>query len=171
MMTTNTVYLALGTNQGDRESLLKRAIKMLADDPRISITDHSSIYETDPVGYVEQPKFLNMVLKLNTSLRPTQLLDFTQEIEEALGRKRSIRWGPRTIDLDILLFNNENIKSERLIIPHPRMIERAFVMVPLLEINEGLLNIYSVDAEEFNNKRGLKMYIQRDEFTLSVNIS
>lgn len=162
----NTVYLALGTNQGDRLNYLQKAIKMLVNHPDISVIDHSSIYETEPVGYTEQPKFLNMVLHLHTSLNAFELLDFTQKTEGGLGRKREIRWGPRTIDLDILLYNDENIESERLIVPHPRMFERAFVMVPLLEINNDLLKIYNIDAESINDRNGLSLFIRRNNVLL-----
>ena len=94
----------------------------------------SSIYETEPVGYTEQASFLNMVVKVETDFTPFELLETTLTIEEELGRKRELKWGPRTLDLDILMFNQENIKSEKLTVPHPRMQERAFVMVPLKEI-------------------------------------
>lgn len=88
------------------------------------MTDISSIYETDPVGYTDQDLFLNMAAAVKTSLSPFELLDLTQRIEKELGRKRDIRWGPRTADLDILLYNRENIETEQLIVPHPRMHER-----------------------------------------------
>ncbi|WP_017754945.1 2-amino-4-hydroxy-6-hydroxymethyldihydropteridine diphosphokinase [Calidifontibacillus oryziterrae] len=158
----NTAYVALGTNQGHREEFLRQAIKMLDFQPQITIQDCSSIYETEPVGYLDQPKFLNMVLKVATFLQPLELLNVLQKIEEDLGRIRSIRWGPRTIDLDILLFNNENIKSERLIVPHPRMFERSFVIKPLLEVYEDLLKIYEINTDVVANDSGIRMYTSRD---------
>src|SRR5699024_9592520 len=94
----------------------------------------SSIYETAPVGFIDQADFLNMVIEVETRLSPIELLDVCQEIELRLGRERVIRFGPRTIDLDILLYNQENLETERLSIPHVRMHERAFVLVPLAEI-------------------------------------
>lgn len=130
----NKVYLSLGTNIGDRENNLKLAVKMLNDREGINIKAISSIYETVPVGYVDQPSFLNIALLIETSLSALETLNVCQSIENELGRVREIRWGPRIIDLDILLFNNENIEVENLIVPHPRMFERAFVLVPLLEI-------------------------------------
>lgn len=130
----NKVYLSLGTNIGDRENNLKLAVKMLNDREGINIKAISSIYETVPVGYVDQPSFLNIALLIETSFSALETLNVCQSIENELGRVREIRWGPRIIDLDILLFNNENIEVENLIVPHPRMFERAFVLVPLLEI-------------------------------------
>lgn len=130
----NDVYLSLGTNLGDRENNLKSAIDLLQSKEGIRIKKISPIYETAPVGYVDQPSFLNIAIYAQTILSPIELLQTCQLIENDLGRVRNIRWGPRIIDLDILLFNNDNIESENLIIPHPRMFERAFVLVPLLDI-------------------------------------
>ncbi len=135
----NSSYLSLGSNMGNREQNLKEAVSALMKEPDIQIENISSIYETDPVGYTEQDCFLNIALQVKTSLRPEELLSKCQQIEIELGRKREIRWGPRTIDLDILLYNHENIETESLVIPHPRMHERAFVLVPLLELNPALL--------------------------------
>lgn len=131
----NTVYIALGSNISPRYSFLTEAINELNEQENITVTAKSSVYETAPVGYTDQGPFLNMVIKVNTTLKPIEILDCCQTIEKELGRKRKIRWGPRTIDLDILLYNQENIKTEQLIVPHPRMTERAFVLIPLKEIN------------------------------------
>ncbi|WP_096441089.1 2-amino-4-hydroxy-6-hydroxymethyldihydropteridine diphosphokinase [Alteribacter populi] len=131
-------YIALGSNIGDREKTLTEAIEKLEVNPSITLLEKSSVYETDPVGFTEQSAFLNMVIYIKTSLSPLDLLDFLQHIESTLGRKRDLRWGPRTIDLDILLYNKENIKLERLEIPHPRMYERGFVLIPLSEIEPKL---------------------------------
>ncbi|MFD2628029.1 2-amino-4-hydroxy-6-hydroxymethyldihydropteridine diphosphokinase [Oceanobacillus kapialis] len=130
----NTVFLALGTNIEPRERYLKDALRLLDAYSEITIDQVSSIYETAPVGYTDQADFLNMVVQVHTSFSSERLLGTCQEIEKQLGRKRDIRFGPRTIDLDILLYNQENIKTEQLIIPHPRMHERAFVLIPLREI-------------------------------------
>lgn len=132
----NHSYLSLGSNMGDRFEMLRQAVSQLSESPAITVTCISSLYETDPVGYTKQESFLNMVVKIETELDAVVLLDVCQEIEQNLNRKRLIRWGPRTIDLDILLYNQDDIKNDRLIIPHPRMGERAFVIVPLLEINQ-----------------------------------
>ena len=134
----NTAYISLGTNMGDRYSFLKMAVRSLKDNSQLKLVNCSSIYETDPVGYEDQDLFLNMAVEVKTVLTAQELLDVCLAIEKDLGRKREIRWGPRTIDLDILLYNQENIETETLIIPHPRMQERAFVMVPLLEMTSTL---------------------------------
>ncbi|MGP4109155.1 2-amino-4-hydroxy-6-hydroxymethyldihydropteridine diphosphokinase [Virgibacillus sp. L01] len=134
-----TAYLALGTNIEPREEHLKSALEMLKEDNRVIIRQHSSIYETAPVGYTDQADFLNMVIEVETSLSPIDLLNVCQNIEQQLGRKKVIRFGPRTIDLDILVYNQENRKTDVLTIPHPRMHERAFVLIPLHEIAPDLL--------------------------------
>ncbi|MGG4000527.1 2-amino-4-hydroxy-6-hydroxymethyldihydropteridine diphosphokinase [Anoxybacillus kestanbolensis] len=149
----NTSYIALGSNIGDRFEYLCKAVIALRDHTHISVLATSSIYETDPVGYVEQACFLNMVVKIATSLSPFALLAATMDIEKKFGRKREVHWGPRTLDLDILLYNHENIETEQLIIPHPRMFERAFVLIPLFEIDESLI-IPSV-------QRPLRSYVEQ----------
>ena len=130
----NKVYLSLGTNIGEREQNLQDAVSMLIAHEAITVTAVSSIYETAAVGYTEQADFLNIALSLTTTLSAPELLQVCQRIENDLGRVREFRWGPRIIDVDILLYNNENYATESLIIPHPRMYERAFVLVPLKEI-------------------------------------
>ncbi|MBP3953455.1 2-amino-4-hydroxy-6-hydroxymethyldihydropteridine diphosphokinase [Bacillus suaedae] len=127
-------YIALGSNIGQREEYLERAILLLDEHERINVIERSSIYETDPVGYIDQQAFLNMVILVRTDLTAERLLTETQRIELECGRTREVKWGPRTIDLDILLFDQENMEMENLTIPHPRMWERAFVLVPLTEI-------------------------------------
>ncbi|WP_431802023.1 2-amino-4-hydroxy-6-hydroxymethyldihydropteridine diphosphokinase [Halobacillus andaensis] len=134
----NKAYIALGSNLQEREQFLTEAIDLIKGHEQINLKNTSSIYETEPVGYTDQNCFLNAVIEVDTSLEPLVLLDYCQQIEEELGRKRVIKWGPRTIDLDILLYNQENMKDERLTIPHPHMHERAFVMVPLAELNPGI---------------------------------
>jgi 2-amino-4-hydroxy-6-hydroxymethyldihydropteridine diphosphokinase len=135
---SHDVYIALGSNISNRFSHLKSAIELLENHPSITLVKSSSIYETEPVGYINQQSFLNMVLYVKTNLEARELLAVTQRIEEQCGRKRDIRWGPRTIDLDILLFDQENMVMDDLLIPHPRMWERAFVMVPLMEVYPSL---------------------------------
>ncbi|WP_338752576.1 2-amino-4-hydroxy-6-hydroxymethyldihydropteridine diphosphokinase [Bacillus sp. FJAT-52991] len=134
----NKAYLSLGTNLGDRIENLQAALTSLRNEEHITIERLSSIYETDPVGYTEQASFLNMAIKIRTSLSAEELLEKCLSIESQLGRIREIKWGPRTIDLDILLYNQDNIESEKLIVPHPRMHERAFVLIPLLEIDSTI---------------------------------
>ena len=135
----NIAYLSLGSNIENRLHHLQQSVRLLAESDKVEVKKISSVYETDPVGYLEQAAFLNMVVEVATSLTPHQLLKKCNEIEATLGRKRDIRWGPRTVDLDILLYNEENMKTEDLIIPHPRMTERGFVLIPLVEINDQLI--------------------------------
>ncbi|MCY9110651.1 2-amino-4-hydroxy-6-hydroxymethyldihydropteridine diphosphokinase [Bacillus atrophaeus] len=163
----NTAYIALGSNIGDRESYLRQAVVLLQQHEAVTVTKVSSIYETDPVGYEAQDEFLNMAAEIKTSLTPFELLDLTQSIESELGRKRDIRWGPRTADLDILLYNRENIETEQLIVPHPRMYERLFVLAPLKEIFPQVEN-NKISAE--TNQEGVRVWKQKsgvDEFVHS----
>lgn len=134
----NTAYLSLGSNVGAREKHLNDAITLLNQHHDIEVTRVSSIYETDPVGFTEQGEFLNLVLEINTSLSAETLLRQCLQVEKDLGREREFRWGPRIIDLDILLYNQENIETDNLIVPHPRMHERAFVIVPLTELTQTI---------------------------------
>ena len=126
-----TVYLGLGSNMGDSRANLQRAVALLDLHPEIKVERVSPFLETAPVGYLEQPHFLNGVLQATTTLSPQALLAAAQSIENRLGRKRTVRWGPRTIDIDILLYGDLVLKSADLTIPHPRMQERAFVLQPL----------------------------------------
>jgi 2-amino-4-hydroxy-6-hydroxymethyldihydropteridine diphosphokinase len=130
----NVAYLSIGSNIGDRLHHLMEAVRALHSYDGITVTFVSSIYETAPVGFTDQADFLNLAVCVETEFAAQDLLEVCQEIEHELGRVRDIRWGPRTADLDILLYNNENIETENLIVPHPRMHERAFVLIPLLEI-------------------------------------
>jgi GTP cyclohydrolase-4 len=129
---THTVYLALGANIGDRRGNLAAALQRLREVMEIEII--SSIYETDPVGYIDQPRFLNIVCRGKTWLQAENLLKYAKEIEFAIGRRPSFRNGPRPIDIDILLYDDLKLQQEHLTIPHPRMRERAFVLAPLSEI-------------------------------------
>ena len=131
-------WLSIGTNIEPRREHLKQAIEKLSSYDSVKLVNKSAIYETAPVGYLDQAHFLNMVLQIETTLTAIELLDVCQAVENDLGRKREIRFGPRTIDLDILLYDNQNITTERLIVPHPRMHERAFVLVPLNELASKL---------------------------------
>ncbi|UXS67674.1 2-amino-4-hydroxy-6-hydroxymethyldihydropteridine diphosphokinase [Staphylococcus chromogenes] len=127
-------YLGLGSNIGDREQQLKEAIERLQLEAHIEVKRVSSMYETKPVGYVEQPDFLNLCVQVQTTLEPEELLDRCLSIEQALHRVRKERWGPRTMDIDVLLYGDSIIETKRLTVPHPRMTERAFVIIPLNEI-------------------------------------
>lgn len=130
----NIAYLSIGSNIGDRLTRLMDAVHALHIIDGTSVIKAASVYETEPVGYTEQANFLNIVIQIETTLEALELLAVCQGIETQLGRVRDIRWGPRTVDIDILLFNQENIETETLTVPHPRMHERAFVLIPLLEI-------------------------------------
>ncbi|MFC5714484.1 2-amino-4-hydroxy-6-hydroxymethyldihydropteridine diphosphokinase [Thalassorhabdus alkalitolerans] len=135
----NEAYISLGSNMGNREQYLFEAVHLLQQVPGVIVEESSSLYETEPVGVTDQKSFLNMVTKIQTELSPVELLEATQEIENKLQRVRVVRWGPRTIDLDILLYNKENIEMSHLNIPHPRMMERAFVLIPLQELAPHLI--------------------------------
>jgi GTP cyclohydrolase IV len=129
---THTVYLALGSNMGDRRGNLAAALQRLRDIMEISTV--SSIYETEPVGYIDQSRFLNIVCRGTTTLSAQELLKYAKDIEVAIGRQPTFRNGPRPIDIDIIFYDELCITQENLIVPHPRMAERAFVLVPLAEI-------------------------------------
>jgi 2-amino-4-hydroxy-6-hydroxymethyldihydropteridine diphosphokinase len=132
-----TVYLALGSNLGDRHGNLTAAIRGLPA-AGVEVVRESPIYETEPVGYTNQRWFLNMVVEAETILFPLQLLTRTGKIERALGRVRTIPNGPRTLDIDILLYGNAVVNTGRLQIPHPRMHERRFVLAPLADLAPDL---------------------------------
>lgn len=126
--------IGFGGNMGDREQIIRKAVGMVADIPGVKIRKISSLYETEPVGYDDQADFLNGCMAISTYLEPFELLSKLQKIELDLDRVRTIKNGPRTIDLDLLLMSGVRLDTEELTIPHPRMYERAFVLVPLKEI-------------------------------------
>ena len=136
-MEKNKVYLSLGGNIGDRKGYIQKAIKMIGKINGIKILGKSGLYETTPVGYLEQNLFLNVVIKIETKFSEREILKIINKIEAELDRKREIRWGPRTIDIDILLFSNKKIDEIDLIIPHKEMLNRLFVLIPLIEIYDG----------------------------------
>lgn len=126
------VYIALGTNLGDRLANLQTAIRLLP--PHVKLVAQSSVYQTAPWGYEDQPDFLNQVIQAQTSLPPDELLSYLKEIEIQVGRKPSFRYGPRVVDLDILFYSDLVLAQPGLQIPHPRLHERAFVLVPLHDL-------------------------------------
>lgn len=126
------VFLGIGTNLGDREGNLREARACLSQ--RLEILKESSVYQTAPWGYLDQPAFLNQMVEAQTDLSSLNLLGFLKDIEKQLGRQENFRYGPRLIDLDILFYGNRIIQTPRLQIPHPRLTQRAFVLVPLAEI-------------------------------------
>jgi 2-amino-4-hydroxy-6-hydroxymethyldihydropteridine diphosphokinase len=131
-------YLGLGSNMGDKARNIRMALNLLAK--RMVVKQVSSLYETEPVGYEDQPVFLNAVCCISTDLQPRELLSVIEKIEAEIGRKTSFRNGPRLIDIDILLFDSVVLNSPELTIPHPRLRERAFVLVPLAEIAPDLIH-------------------------------
>jgi 2-amino-4-hydroxy-6-hydroxymethyldihydropteridine diphosphokinase len=133
-----TAYVALGANLGDRIGTLTAALEALG---RLGTVEAvSPMYETDPAGYVDQPAFLNAVARLKTVLPPRRLLEALHEIESAFGRTRTFRNAPRTLDLDLLLYDDLVIDEPELVLPHPRLHERAFVLVPLAQIAGGIMH-------------------------------
>jgi len=133
------VFLGLGSNEGNRQENIFRAVDQLEKCDRIHIDRLSSLYETEPFGFKEQGYFLNAVVTIETDLPPIELLHTCQQIEKNLGRKRHLHWGPRTIDVDILLFDDVEIATEELVLPHPYFAQRRFVLLPLSEIEHGLV--------------------------------
>ena len=132
-------YLGLGANLGDRSANIHNALSTLHSCPEIEVMQMSSLYETTPVGVTDQPDFLNGVAALRTTLPPRGLLDILLHIENQMGRTRNLRWGPRVIDMDLLLYGDQQIHLPGLTVPHPRLRQRAFVLVPLAEIAPDLL--------------------------------
>lgn len=126
------VFLGIGTNLGDRERNLQKARQVLSQ--RLEILKESSIYQTAPWGYLDQPAFLNQAIEAQTALSSLNLLDVLKQTENELGRQANFRYGPRLIDLDILFYGNRIIQTPRLQVPHPRLTQRAFVLVPMAEI-------------------------------------
>jgi 2-amino-4-hydroxy-6-hydroxymethyldihydropteridine diphosphokinase len=129
-------FIGVGANLGDRWAAIQRALAALARTSGILAVESSGVYETIPVGVSDQPKFLNLIAGIETTLAPEQLLMVLHALEDAAGRKRAceIRWGPRVLDLDLLLYEGEERAGPELVLPHPRMWERAFVLVPLREL-------------------------------------
>lgn len=134
----HTVFIALGTNLGDRQANLRAALDGLA--PQVKLLAESALYETEPWGFADQPAFLNMVLHAATDLAPLALLEHLKTLESSLGRMPSFRNGPRLIDLDILFYDDLILETPALTIPHPRLHERAFVLVPLADLAPQLIH-------------------------------
>jgi len=133
-----TAFVGIGSNLGDRETNLRRAIELLSAEDGIEVAAVSEIRETDPVGAVEQGPFLNGAVEVETSLGPLELLGRLLSVENRVGRVRSERWGPRTIDLDLLLYGGERVNEAEVTVPHPRLHERRFALEPLLDLDPAL---------------------------------
>ncbi|MNV44396.1 Bifunctional folate synthesis protein [compost metagenome] len=156
-------YIALGANLGDRERSLREALALLDSREGIEVTRCSRVYETDPVGYLDQPKFLNMAAALRTSLEPECLLSIMLETENHLGRVRHIPNGPRTVDLDLLWMEGRRLDSAHLTLPHPRMMERAFVLFPLNDVvpqdeTSGLRQLVDDALKKLDGEDGITLW-------------
>jgi 2-amino-4-hydroxy-6-hydroxymethyldihydropteridine diphosphokinase len=127
-------FLGLGSNLGDRLTNLQGAVDLLHGEPGLRVLASSRVWETAPVGGPPQPDYLNAVIRVETDLSARDLLDVAHRVEERLGRVRKERWGARSIDIDVLLFDDETIDESDLVVPHPRLTQRAFVLLPLLEL-------------------------------------
>ena len=134
------IYIGLGSNLGDRAGNIQRALDILAQTDNLRVLAVSSLYETEPEGYEDQDWFMNATAQIDTASSPGELLKLFKKTEQTIGRKKSIRWGPREIDLDLLLYDQLCMESPHIIIPHPRMYQRAFVLVPLAEIASDVLH-------------------------------
>jgi 2-amino-4-hydroxy-6-hydroxymethyldihydropteridine diphosphokinase len=132
-------YVGLGSNLGDREQVIADAVSLLDEHPEIDVLRASALRETEPWGPVEQPRFLNGAVAVETTLAPRALLEALLDVERRLGRVRDERWGPRTIDLDLLLYGDAVVDEPGLTVPHPRLRERAFALEPLLELDPSLV--------------------------------
>ena len=158
-------YLGIGTNIGDRKENLQNAISALNLLPLTRVTQVSDVYETDPVGYDEQDNFLNICVEVETKLNSDNLLGAALGIEAGLGRIRTIKNGPRIIDIDLLLYGDECKNTETLILPHPRMMKRGFVLVPLMDIGfeSKFINKNDVDKKTFD---GVRFFCSKDELKI-----
>jgi len=137
----NTAYIALGSNQNNPIYHVQKGMKDINHLINTKVVKKSSLYISEPVGIKNQPDFINAVIKIHTDMKPEELLDALQEIENLHHRKKTKKWGPRTLDLDILIYNDLVMSNERLTIPHPEMISREFVLIPLLEITNYKFNV------------------------------
>lgn len=160
-------YLGIGTNIGDRMQNLQDSIDALNLLPLTTVTDVSNIYETDPVGYDNQDDFLNIVVEVETELNPDNLLGACLGVEAGLGRVRTIKNGPRIIDIDLLLYENETVNTKTLILPHPRMMERNFVLRPLLDLNFNSSIINREDVLKNLTDDGVRFYSAKDKLCLN----
>lgn len=134
-----TAYLGLGSNLGDRLATLREAVQRLRCGSDVLVTRMSSVYETAPIGLTLQPRFLNLVVEVQTTRPPRELLGRALEVEASLGRLRRERWGPRTVDIDLLWMEGEEMEAADLTLPHPRAAERGFVLLPLAEVAPELM--------------------------------
>lgn len=137
-MVVTRAYISIGSNLGNRRENCLSAIEMLSHVPSVKVMRKSGLYETDPLGVIDQPKFINCAVEIETPSDPRTLMTFLKEIETDMGRKDGLKWGPRVIDLDIIFYGNVVVREDELEIPHPHAHERAFVLFPLAEIDPEL---------------------------------
>ncbi len=160
-------YLGIGTNIGDRMQNLQDSIDALNLLPFTTVKDVSNVYETDPVGYENQDDFLNIVVEVETELNPDNLLGACLGVEAGLGRIRTIKNGPRIIDIDLLIYENETSNTNTLVLPHPRMMERNFVLKPLLDLNFSNSIISRDDVLKKLTDDGVRFYSVKDKLCLN----
>jgi 2-amino-4-hydroxy-6-hydroxymethyldihydropteridine diphosphokinase len=157
---SHSVYIALGSNLGDRSANLEAAVEALP--PSVRVLLRSPIYETPPWGYTDQPAFLNQVIQAETELSPQDLLTYFKKIEEQLGRQPTIQYGPRKIDLDLLFYDDLVLESPSLTIPHPQLAERAFVLLPLADLDPDLVHpLLGISIDELLSnvdQEGIRLY-------------
>jgi len=163
-------WLGLGSNIGDKEENLLRAISFIKR--KMKILDYSSVYSTPPMGYTNQSNFLNMVIKVDLEkITPLELLSILKSIEKYMGRKKTFRWGPRIIDIDILYIEGVRLETEKLSIPHKEMLNRGFVLIPISEISEKIIiNDKSISIKSLideNMRNGITLYKKRE--IISIN--
>jgi 2-amino-4-hydroxy-6-hydroxymethyldihydropteridine diphosphokinase len=161
------VWLSLGSNVGDRKHTIECALEALGQNSDITLRKFSSLYETEPWGLSDQPKFYNLAVEIETALKPLELLNTTKLIEHQLGRKPGPKWGPRVLDIDIVLWGTEVLDTPDLTIPHPRFRERAFVLVPLYEIADSIVDPQTGQCvEEMHRNVEGKTGVERVEATI-----
>ena len=170
-MIHKNVFLGLGSNVGDRLENLESALEKIGELPGTAVSALSSVYESAPVGYLNQNNFLNMIARISTKFSPEQFFKNTQKIEHDLGRTRKTRWGPRTIDIDILFWGDSVISTNSLKIPHPEAENRRFVLLPLCEIAPDFLmppNGHRVSKvlENIVDENKIELYRAKDQYTI-----
>lgn len=160
------ILIGLGSNVGNRQENIIRAIAELSQHREITIDKVSSLYETKPVGLTDQPDFLNGAISIRTTLEPLRLLEVCLQVECKMGRVRKQRWGPRNIDIDILMYHNQSSCDEVLEIPHPRLQERAFVLIPVKEIASDIVVYQGLTAGEvlqtINDSNDVRLYAEME---------
>lgn len=146
------VYIGLGSNVGDRLKNIRTAVSKLNSSNKIKVVNASSIWETEPIGNKDQNWYLNAVTVVETDQSPHDLLKVCKKIEKDIGRKKTYKWGPREIDLDILMFNKNIVKSKNLLIPHPEILNRAFVVYPLVEVYPEIDKVFNIEKDKIMRK-------------------